>query len=186
MYQVILADPPWSYSNNKTGGERCKQNGEKGGARKHYQLMKDPELLAMRPYIDSISDKNCALFLWVTMPRLDFGIELLKGWGFRYVTNAFTWVKTVGDESAFIYGPGYYTASNTEIVLLGVKGKMKPERRMVPSIIMTPRMEHSRKPEEVHRRIEEMYPQDKFRHIELFARRSYAGWDAMGNELEVV
>lgn len=182
-YQVILADPPWHYNNRKTGGERKNKTKFGGGAMKHYPLMKDSELLGMADFISTLADNNCALFMWTTMPRLDFGIELLKAWGFRYATNAFTWVKTSSKTGSFIYGPGYYTASNTEVVLLGVRGSMEPVKKMAPSVIKHPRLEHSRKPD-IHGTIDEMYPSAK--KIELFARRPYEGWDAWGNEISEV
>lgn len=181
-YQVILADPPVWYSNRKTGGERKDKTKFGGGARKYYPLMRDTELIAMRPFIDSLADENCALFMWSFMPRLDFQIELLKSWGFRYVTVAFTWVKYRKDFIQPIYGPGYYTASNTELVLLGIRGKMPPHTKMIESVVRHPRMEHSRKPE-IHHQIFKMYP--NARKIELFARRPVPGWDSWGNEMEV-
>lgn len=45
-----------------------------------------------------------------------------------------------------------------------------------------PLMEHSRKPDDVHERINEMYP--NARKIELFARREYPGWACLGNEID--
>lgn len=195
QYQVIYADPPWHYNNRKTGGERNDKTKFGGGAMKHYPLMPDADLLAMRPFIDSLADKNCALFMWATMPRLDFAIELLKGWGFRYATNAFTWVKhkkklsvseVLGDQMLdhnWVYGPGYYTASNVEVVLLGIKGSMPPVRKMTPSIITTERFEHSRKPI-LHCEIDHMYPEAK--KIELFARNDIGlpSWDVWGNHFD--
>jgi N6-adenosine-specific RNA methylase IME4 len=182
-YGVILADPPWHYNNRKTGGERSNKTRFDGGAMKHYPLMSDFEILAMDDSVRAISDDNCALFLWATMPRLDFAIKVLKAWGFRYATNGFTWVKTTKDESRPVYGPGYYTASNAELCLLGVKGSMPPAVKMLPSIVITPRGEkHSRKPD-VIQHIDRMYPDA--RKIELFAREiGRPGWDVWGNEVE--
>lgn len=177
MYQVIYADPPWYYNSRKAGGERKNKTKFGGGAEKHYPLMIDQELLDMAPWIRTLAEDNCALFMWVTMPRLDFGIELMKEWGFRYCTNAFTWIKTKRDGGC-IYGPGYYTASNPELCLIGVKGSMKPTAKMIPSVIMTKRMEHSKKPESVRHNIEAMYPNAK--KIELFARTKSNGWDSWG------
>jgi len=44
--------------------------------------------------IDNISDKDCILFLWATMPLLQEAFEVIKSWGFTYKTCAFCWVKT--------------------------------------------------------------------------------------------
>ena len=43
-------------------------------------------------------------------------------------------------------------------------------------------MKHSKKPDEVRKRIEEMFPTQK--KIELFARQKTEGWDVWGNEVD--
>jgi len=180
-YDVILSDPPWFYNSRKAGNERnYRETRFGGGAEKHYQLMKDAELLAMRPQIDQWAADNCALFMWATCPRLDSAIELIKGWGFRYCTVAFVWEKVNKGNGDTTKNPGYYTASNAELVLLGCRGSMRPEQPMIRQIVKGPRREHSRKPDEVRERIEQMYPAAK--RIELFARQRVAGWDAWGLE----
>lgn len=188
-YDIILADPPWFYNNRKTGGERKNKTKFGGGARKHYPLMPDKDLLAMAPFVESLAAENCHLFLWVTDPRLDFGIELLKAWGFAYCTRWITWVKTTKDAAfifphlgnGLIYGPGGYKASNPEMVLLGRRGKRIPQTKaMTPSILFAPRQEHSRKPDEVQEQIDLLYPAE--RKIELFSRRYRHGWTAWGNQ----
>lgn len=178
QYNVILADPPWWYADRKNGGNKTKFG---GGAQKHYPLMRDSELLSLAPFVQNLTTENAALFLWTTMPRLDFAVSLLKAWGFRYATTAFVWVKpSIGGR--WHNGPGYYTASNAEVVILGVKGRMKPVRTMLDSVVCVPKTRHSEKPSEVRKRIEQMYPTG--RKIELFARARFDGWDAWGNELE--
>lgn len=143
--------------------------------------MSDAEILAMGAQIKTITAPNAALLLWVTMPRLDLGMDVLKTWGFRFTTTAFTWVKTT-KAGAPATGPGYYTASNPEIVLLGVKGRMKPVKRLVNSVILTPRREHSRKPDEVRDRIVQVF--GDLSRVELFCRHPAPGWDSFGNELD--
>ena len=198
MYQVILADPPWWYNNRKTGGERKNKTKFGGGAQKYYDLMKAQEIAALD--IPSIAAENCALFMWVTRPLLYDSVRrkptwkpskkwraphdvwtVLDAWGFRYCTVAFTWIKLNKTGSKPIFGPGYYTASNAEDCIIAVKGKMPPSVKMLPSIIMSPRKEHSRKPD-LHTDIELMYPNKK--RIELFSRRRYSGWDHWGNMVE--
>jgi site-specific DNA-methyltransferase (adenine-specific) len=142
--------------------------------------MRDSEILAMADFVKGLAAENCALFLWSTCPRLDFAVDVLKAWGFRYATVVFHWVKTnrLGEP---IYGPGHYTGSNLEVVLLGIKGKMTPIHRLVPSTILHPRLRHSEKPRIIHKRIERMY--GDIPRIELFARHKVVGWDAWGAEV---
>lgn len=181
-YNVILADPPWKYSSGRTGGERKKGATGKGGCEKHYPTMTNKELLQMSLFVRAMAAPQCVLFLWVTMPQIEFALKLMKAWGFKYKTNGFTWVKTTKDGNSFVYGPGGYTGSNVELCLIGIKGPyQKPAKGMMPSVITTPRLDkHSQKPD-VHGAIEHLYPHVP--KIELFARRPMFGWTVWGNEV---
>ena len=76
---------------------------------------------------------------------------------------------------------GYYAKSNCEVCLMGIKGKMTPISNRVSSCIISPRREHSRKPDIVRERIVELF--GDLPRIELFARQTVAGWDCWGNEV---
>lgn len=199
-YQIIYADPPWWYSSRISRGPGTRTRFG-NGAEGHYPLMKDQELLDMAPQIKAITDRDAAMLMWATMPRLDFGMELLRAWGFKYSTVAYVWVKTTQaaeqefkqpkllsswDEFTRILpakGPGGYTSSNVEIVLLGTRGKSITVKRLPHSqLIFAPRREHSRKPDEVRDRIVELFG-DRPR-VELFCRFPAPGWDAHGNHLD--
>ena len=82
-YQIIYADPPWSY-NDKMSGHSFSLD--------HEYETQSKDWIKTLP-VQSICDKDCVLFLWVVSPMLDEGIETLKAWGFDYVTLAFCWVK---------------------------------------------------------------------------------------------
>lgn len=178
-FNVIVADPPWFYNQRPTHQESKTKFG--GGAHGTYQLMKDQDILELGSLVKPVADENCALFMWATMPRLDLGIDVVKAWGFRYVTTAFVWIKTNRDGSPAT-GPGYYSASNAEVLLLGVKGRMPPSRRLINQVVLAPRTEHSRKPEEFQDRIELMYPTAS--KLEMFARREREGYVCLGNEID--
>lgn len=130
--------------------------------------------------IANLAADNCALILWVTFPRLKEGIRVLEAWGFRYVTVAFNWFKTNKSGTPF-FGIGYYTKSNSEIALLGIKGKMKPVSNYVSQVVISPREEHSKKPDSVRDKIVELF--GDVPRIELFARQETVGWDVWGNEV---
>jgi len=80
-YQIIYADPPWSYKDKALAGNR--------GAGCKYQVQ--PKGWIDNLTVKTIADKDCALFLWVTMPHLNDCWELIDLWGFTYKTVAFTW-----------------------------------------------------------------------------------------------
>ena len=74
--------------------------------------------------------------------------------------------------------------SQCEICLIGKKGKIPQPRgaRNIRQLVNWPREKHSKKPDEVRKRIEQMFPTQK--KIELFARNKNEGWDVWGNELD--
>ena len=172
-YDVILADPPWSFSvwNAKKSPKHVSH---------HYPEMSalDIQLLP----IEDFSAENCALFLWTTWPNLDAGMITIDQWGFTYRTIAWVWVKANKSGMGFFTGMGYYTRSNTEPCLLAVRGTMPVARHDIQALIYSPVREHSRKPDDQYRKIEALYPGMKY--LELFARRKRPGWDAWGNEVE--
>jgi N6-adenosine-specific RNA methylase IME4 len=168
-YQIIYADPPWRY-----------WEGGKKNQSKHYGTMNIEELKLLP--VSAISDVNCALFLWVTFPILEHVFDLAKTWGFRYSTQAFTWVKRNKIADTWFWGCGGWTRANAELCLLFTKGSPKRVSRSVHSIIDCRIMEHSKKPTEVRHKIVELM--GDLPRIELFARQKADGWDAWGNEVD--
>lgn len=82
-YNIILADPPWTY-NDKI---RC---GKRGVIYKYPTLsIKSIQELP----IQNIADTDCTLFLWGTWPLLPNCLEIIKSWGFKYKSIAFVWIK---------------------------------------------------------------------------------------------
>jgi N6-adenosine-specific RNA methylase IME4 len=182
-YSVILADPPWLYGSRATH----KKTKFGGGVHGHYPVMKTEDICAL-PVGRDYAANDCALFLWATGPHLKSGIEVIEAWGFRYVTIGFAWTKMTKDGTKPKFGPGYYTASNLEPVLLGIRGKMKPEFDDVAQTVLEPhprgedgKIIHSRKPVEIHRRIERLF--GDVPRLEIFARVPEPGWDVIGNQL---
>jgi site-specific DNA-methyltransferase (adenine-specific) len=141
--------------------------------------MKTGEICALPVW--TITDNNCALILWTTFPKLPDALRVIDAWGFRYATIAFNWFKTNKSGAPF-FGVGYYTKSNSEIALLGVKGRMKPVSNFVSQVVVSEREQHSRKPDIVRGKIIELF--GDLPRIELFARQNHPGWDAWGNEVE--
>lgn len=178
-YHVILADPPWPYNARKISSAKFGQ-----GVHGHYPVLSWEDLRKF-PAQNFASPDGCLLFLWATGPHLPKQVSIAESWGFRYSTIAFGWIKTNPNKGDIFKGPGFYTASNLEVVLLFSYGGQTyaPLQKLVPQIIHSPRLRHSAKPPEVQDRIEKMYPLGQFSHIELFARTRRPGWDAMGYEI---
>jgi len=142
---------------------------------KHYLTMSTEEICALN--VRALREKNCALFLWATMPALPEALKVMEAWGFKYKTCAFSWIKTRADGQP-IRGMGSYTKSNIEVCLLGMRGHIKAADKTVPQVVMHPRLGHSVKPPIVRDRIVQLF--GDLTRIELFARQQAEGWDAAG------
>ena len=115
-YDVIYADPPWTYKTYSGKGK------EKRSAENHYACMKKEDIQALP--VQGIAAEDCVLFLWVTMPCLEEGLELIRKWGFTYKTCAFTWVKQNRKSDGLFWGLGFWTRANAELCLLATGGQM--------------------------------------------------------------
>ena len=173
-YNIIYADPPWTY-------KVWSKKGKGRSAESHYPCMQKEEIQNLP--IENITEQNAVLFLWVTFPCLLEGLELIEKWGFTYKTCAFSWIKMNKKKNTPFIGMGYYTRANNEICLLATKGKpLKRINRNVEQVILSPIREHSRKPDEIRQRIVNLF--GDLPRIELFARNTTQGWDVWGNEVK--
>ena len=168
LYSVIYADPPWRFEpySRDTGMDRSADN--------HYPTMPANDLLAMK--VPSAPD--CVLFLWATTPMLPQAIDLMRAWGFTYKSNVI-WSKDK-------IGTGYWFRNQHEILLVGTKGDVPAPAPglQVPSVIPSPVLEHSAKPEAFYNMIEIMFPHQT--PLEMFARgEPRDGWDQWGNEAAI-
>ena len=174
-YNIIYADPPWSYKDKRDKHPRmC------GGAISHYNTMSIEQIKSLP--IKELAADNCMLFLWVTFPNLQEGLDVIKACGFTYKTLGFSWIKTNKNNGKPFFGIGYYTKSNCEVCLIGVKGKPIKVSNSVSSVIISPRQEHSKKPDQIRDKIVELC--GDVPRIELFARQKAEGWDVWGNEVK--
>ena len=131
--------------------------------------------------VSEIADTDCALFLWATFPQLPAALRVIHAWGFSYKTAAFLWVKTYRRSGTVVCGLGFWTRSCAEVCLFATKGHPKRKSASVHQLIVSPREEHSRKPDEVRTRILALLGDEP--RIELFARQVTPGWDVWGNEV---
>lgn len=132
--------------------------------------------------VGRIAHRDAALFMWATDAHIPDALELYRAWGFRYVTVAFVWSKkTVNGKTVSNLAP--WTLKNCELCLMGTRGRMVQykQKNNIPQLVEAIRTRHSEKPEEVRRRIEELF--GDVPRIELFARKRFHGWDCWGNEV---
>ena len=174
-YDVIYADPPWSYRDKALAGDR--------GAGCKYDVMSFEDIKKLP--VKDLAEEDCALFMWVTMPFLEEAFAVMRAWGFEYKTCAFTWVKQNKKADTLFWGMGNWTRANAELCLLGVRGKPKRKDAGVHSVIISHIEEHSKKPSEIRDRICKLLGCGGGGHkkIELFERQTVGGWDCGGNEV---
>ena len=172
-YIVIYADPPWRY-------EVYSKKGLGRSAESHYPTMHLEEICSLP--VGELADKDCALFLWVTIPCLLEGLRVLQAWGFTYKTIAFVLVKQNRKADSLFWGMGYWTRSNVEFCILATKGHPRRQDAGVQQVVISHIEEHSKKPQEVRDRIVQLM--GDIPRIELFARQKVPGWDAWGNEVK--
>jgi site-specific DNA-methyltransferase (adenine-specific) len=176
-YQIIYADPAWSYSDQ----------GCQGTMANHYKGMKLEDIKKL-PVGGVLADKNCVLFMWATYPMLKEALEVIEAWGFTYKSIAFQWIKLNKKNGQPFYGLGRWTRGNTEPCLLATKGRPKRISSSVFQLIQSPLTRHSAKPPIVREKIVELM--GDLPRIELFARKEdtlfqtkdWKGWDVWGNE----
>jgi N6-adenosine-specific RNA methylase IME4 len=171
QYACVLADPPWSFKSwsGKTGTPHRTAND-------HYTTVASTALADL--LIADVVAKDCALFMWTVDSHVDQAIDLARAWGFRFKTIAFVWAKTNAN-GTFRIGMGYWSRKQTETCLMFTRGTPKRQDKGVRQLIVAPRREHSRKPDEQYERIERLVAGP---YLELFARQSRPGWDSWGNE----
>lgn len=168
-FGVILADPAWQFVvRSEKGMDRAADN--------HYPTEPVESIKALT--VQKIAADHCVLFLWVTVPFLKVGLEVMEAWGFDYKSN-FVWIK---DKP----GTGYWNRNRHEHLLLGVKGN-PPAPAMgdqFDSVIEAARREHSVKPADAHEIAEKYFP--SLPKVELYAREQRTGWQAWGAEADWV
>lgn len=171
-FSTLLADPPWRFANRtgKVAPEHRRLDRYSTMSLDAIKSMNVPDVLAPKAH----------LYLWVPNALLPEGLDVLKAWGFRYVSNI-VWAKRRKDGGPDGRGVGFYFRNVTELLLFGVRGSMRtlgPGRSQV-NMIETRKREHSRKPDEQYDLIQACSPGA---YLELFARHQRPGWTVWGDE----
>jgi len=174
-YHVLYCDPPHEYKNLRTGG------GMESGVSSKYITMSLDEICELP--VPNIAHKNSVCFLWITTPLIENGFRILEAWGYKYKT-LIVWDKSDSG------GWGFWVRTATEVLLIGVKGKVKAFHSKRTNVIRHKRIGHSVKPDLFREFVEELTKQfgKNKKMIELFARRhplkkDYAKkWDYFGLE----
>lgn len=177
-FGAILVDPPWGFQTWSGPEKKVASRGTVAP----YQTMEITELSELP--VAELAAPNSVLFMWIVWPTMPEALALMEFWGFSYKTCAFCWMKADpyrlwALEEDVRMGLGYWTRANSEVCLLGTRGKVKRQDNSVRQGIIEPIRQHSRKPDGIHERIERLVAGP---YLELFARQSRPGWTTWGNE----
>ena len=141
--------------------------------------------------VGDIAAPDAWLFFWATGPCLPQAFSIIAAWGFTYSGSGFVWIKLRRSydsnqlrllpitEADLHTGLGHTTRKSAEFCLLARRGRLHRLAADVREVVLAPVREHSRKPEEVFRRIERLCAGPR---IELFARERRPGWTSWGDE----
>lgn len=178
-FGVILADPNWEYDNWT--------DAKNGAAKSAYKCSATDEIASI-PVGEQFAAKNCVLYLWSTLPKLEEAFQVGHAWGFEYVT-AIPWFKTIPTTAELAVGVGFWAQGNAELLQVWRRGSPKRLRKY-PVVgrlwgddraFYAPRKRHSEKPLLVHEWIEKTFPGP---YLELYARKKREGWTCWGDELD--
>jgi N6-adenosine-specific RNA methylase IME4 len=188
-FKAIYADPPWhfqSWAGGRLNGDPEERRCYTPSRAPDYPTMREDQIAAL-PVADLAAD-DCVLFMWGCWPVLPQTLRIIEAWGFTYKTCGFSWMKAnirqadiFRDDADVEMGLGYWTRANSEFCLLATRGKPKRQSGAVRQGIIEPRRQHSRKPDCVPARIEQLVEGP---YLELFARIQRPGWTVWGNQTD--
>lgn len=135
---LIIADPPWSYTNSKS-------EFLEGSPENHYNLITDDQIAEGLASAYDAADPNSRLAVWCTWPKLGEWFEAVDrcdSWRWQYKTGG-SWHKKGG------IGVGFHWLGQSELVLIYTKGAPTTDRTIaVPNAHESKRRNHSEKPDD--------------------------------------
>lgn len=154
-FPIIYADPPWEQE------AWSEERGQDRGLR--YPHMPLDEIKALCAGDKTPATRDALLALWTTANRLDDAIDVLRCWGFDYVTHL-VWDKVH-------IGMGRWVRDRHETLLIGKRGNFPAPLpgTQSASVFAEVKGEHSAKPVYFAEMIERLYPD--LPKLELFQRR---------------
>lgn len=184
-FGVCAIDPPWNFEVRS----KAKNPVADRSPQKHYPTTSLAHLKTIP--MQEILQPDAWVALWITGPLLARGVQIIlaKAWGLEVSGIGFTWIKLWNNfdmdslqrtpllEQDVAMGGGYTTRKNSETCLLLKNGSPKVARRDIREVIISPRREHSRKPEEFYRRMEHFCHGPR---LDMFGGGPRAGWQYWG------
>lgn len=159
-YALILARPPW-----RNAGDDMRPDMD-GMDVEDIKSLTDP---AGRT-VTEIAAPDALLYLAAIPARIGDAMDILRAWGFEYVSSL-VWVKDT-------QGDGEYARARHELILIGSRGDVvPPDADLRPdSVVQEPRANVL--PGYVYDMLDTLY--GRHSKIELFTQQARDGWDRWG------
>ena len=169
-YQIIYADPPWSYE----GGR-----GTDGLVPYRTTTMRDLKNIKVPAAETSV------LFMWAVQALIPEALALIKAWNFEFQGIVFCWIKTYKHKKTPFFGCGSYTRANCELLLYATRGVVPARLNVQETIaVQATRLGHSVKPSVFREKIDSLFADLFNEKLEMFARTCRGEtWHSMGDEV---
>lgn len=169
--RVIHIDPAWSY-------EMWSDKGYEKSPQAHYDCLTMDELKALP--VGHLAAPEAVLVMWGVFPMMPQALELMAHYGFQFKTGG-AWAKQSPTGRKWAFGPGYVLRGAAEFYIIGTLGNPSTKSKSVRNLIVAPRREHSRKPDQIFADIEALWDGP---YIDIFGRQQRAGWTVWGREAD--
>lgn len=165
--RVLVADPPWKFSDNLPGAKR--------GASKNYKTLSLEDICAFD--VPALAP-DAHLFLWRVASMVEEAYEVVRAWGFVPKTEI-VWRKKTAKGLRW-FGMGRIVRAEHETCIVATRGRPQVLNKSVRSTFDAPVTGHSAKPDAFYSLVEGLVAGP---YVELFARRHRPGWMCFGDEL---
>ena len=170
-YGVIHIDPAWSY-------QLYSEAGHKKSPHAHYDCIPLDQMKAMP--VGHLAAPDSVMVMWGVFPMMPQAIDLMEHYGFEFKTGG-AWAKQSPTGRKWAFGTGYIFRGAAEFYIVGTIGNPRLRSKSVRNLIVAPRREHSRKPDQIFTDIEALWDGP---YLDLFGRQQRPGWTVWGNEAD--
>lgn len=168
MHRVLVADPPWLFTDKLPGKTR--------GASKQYSCM---ELQDICNFPLPQMERDSILFLWRVSSMVEEAYQVVRAWGF-VPHSEIVWRKTTKSGKRF-FGMGRIVRGEHETCIIARRGKPLVQNLSTRSTFDAPVGRHSEKPEMFFQLVEKLY---KGPYCEIFSRRQRLNWTCLGDQVK--
>ena len=171
-YGLIKADFPWKFVN-------WSPKGEDRNPSKHYKVMTIQDLYDIP--MGQLMAPNSILWFWTTGPFEHEAHKMFDHWGIKYVTSGYWGKVQKHDLTEPKMGNGCALRECGEPFMIGKVGDPEFHDNGIRGLILAPRRESGRKPEQSYEFAGRMAPR-RLPKLDMFSRQERDGWDCFGDE----